>query len=117
VGDTEISNQLRLSNSRNFELDESLDHLHALLRIAEETDLLQRELKTDLLKWEWLDEQIFVKVFNIESILTYMLKLQMMERWIQLDRATGNTTFRELVGEMKRGSSHTLEEFKRNNKK
>jgi len=117
VGDTEIANQLRLSSSRDFELDESLDHLHAVLRIAEEPDLLQREIKTDLLKWEWLDEQIFVKVFDIESVLTYMLKLQMMERRIHLDRTTGNTTFRQLVGAMKKGSDHTLEEFKRNNKK
>jgi len=117
VGDTDIANQLRFSNSRDFELDDSLDHLHAVLRIAEEPDLWQRELKIDLLKWEWLDEQTFVKVFDIESVLTYMFKLQMMERWINLDKATGYTTFRTLVGAMKKGSDHTLEEFKRNNKK
>jgi hypothetical protein len=117
VGDTEISNQLRLSNSRDFELEDSLDYMHSVLRIAEEGDLLQRELKTDLLKWEWLDEQTFMRVFDIESILTYLLKLRIMERWISLDRTTGNNAFRQLVGVMKKGSYHTLEEFKRNNKK
>ena len=117
VGDTEISNLLRSSTARDFELGDLLEYWPSVLRIAEDTDLLQRELKTDMLKWEWLDEQIFVKVFDIESVLTYMIKLQILDRWAGLDRATGDATFRQLVGDMKQGSNNALEEFKRNNKK
>ena len=117
VGDTTVSNKLRSSNARDFELDETLEYLPAVFRIAEETDLLQREWKTDLLKWEWLDEQIYVKVFDIESVMTYLLKIEMMERWSGFDKATGEQAFRQLVGAMKKGSTNTLEEFKRNNKK
>jgi hypothetical protein len=117
VGDTEISNKLRSSKARDFELTETLEYLPSVMRIAEETDLLQREMKTDLFKWEWLDRQIFINVFGIESVLTYMLKIEMLEHWTNLDKATGNKAFRQLVGAMKKGSKHTLEEFKRNNKK
>ena len=41
----------------------------------------------------------------------------MIERWVTLDKATGEKTFREIVGAMKKGSDNALEEFKRNNKK
>jgi len=117
VGDTVISNKLRSSNARDFELSETLEYLPAVFRIAEETDLMQRELKTDLFRWEWLDKQIVIKVFGIESVLTYMLKIEMLEHWTNLDKATGDQAFRQLVGAMKQGSRYTLEEFKRNNKK
>jgi hypothetical protein len=117
VGETEVADKLRTSTARHFELGETLEYWPAVLRIAEDADLLQREWKTDLLKWEWLDERIYVRVFDIDSVLVYMLKLEMLERWTSLDKTTGDKAFRQLVGAMKEGSNHTLEEFKRNNKK
>lgn len=46
-----------------------------------------------------------------------MLKLEMIERWVTLDKEAGEKTFRELVKGMKKGSVSALEEFKRNNNK
>ena len=117
VGDTETSKKLRTSTARDFELGESLKYLSSLLLIAEETDWLQREWQTDSLKWEWLDEQIFIKVFGPEAIMTYMLKIEMLERWANFDKVAGENVLRQMVGTMKKGGNNTLEEFKRNNKK
>ncbi len=117
VGDNEIARILRTSNARDFGLGDSVEYLPALQRIAEETDLFVREKKIDQLKWEWLDENTFFKTFDIESVFAYMLKLEMLERWVTLDKVTGEKTFRELVGAMKKGSDSALEEFKRNNTK
>jgi hypothetical protein len=91
--------------------------LPELQRIAEESDLMVREKKIDLLKWKWLEEQTFFKTFDIESVYAYLLKLEMIERWVTLDKETGDKTFREIVGAMKKGSLNTLNEFKRNNNK
>lgn len=117
VGDNEIASILRTSNARDFGLGDSVEYLPALQRIAEESDLYMREKKIDQLKWEWLDENTFFKTFDIESVYAYLLKLEMLERWAILDKATGEKTFRELVGAMKKGSDSALEEFKRNNTK
>ena len=68
-----------------------------------------------MLKWKWLDDNTFFKTFDIESVFAYLLKLEMIERWVTLDKARGEKTFRELVGAMKMGSENALEEFKRNN--
>ncbi|MDH6357849.1 DUF2764 domain-containing protein [Parabacteroides sp. PF5-9] len=117
VGENDIAQALRTSNARDFGLGDSVEYLPALQRIAEESDLYVREKKIDQLKWEWLEENTFFKTFDIESVFAYMLKVEMIERWVTLDKATGEKTFRELVGAMKKGSDSALEEFKRNNKK
>ena len=117
VGDNEVAQALRTSNARDFGLGDTVDYLPDLWRIAEETDLMVREKKVDLLKWEWLEEHTFFKPFDIESVFAYLLKLEMIERWVMLDKVTGEKTFREIVGAMKKGSENALEEFKRNNKK
>ena len=80
-------------------------------------DLVAREKKIDLLKWQWLDDNTFFKTFDIESVFAYLLKLEMIERWVVLDKARGEKTFREIVSVMKKGGENALDEFKRNNNK
>ena len=117
VGENEVAQALRTSNARDFGLTGEVDYLPELGRIAEETDLMVREKKVDLLKWKWLEEHTFFKPFDIESVFAYLLKLEMIERWVTLDKVTGEKTFREIVGAMKKGSENALDEFKRNSKK
>ena len=117
VGNTETSNKLRTSTARDFDLGESLTYLTSLLGIAEDPDILQREWRTDQLKWEWLDKQVFPKVFDIENVITYQLKVEMQEHWTTLNKVEGEKTFRQIVEPLKKGGTHILEEFKRNNKK
>ena len=117
VGDNEIAQSLRTSNARDFGLSDTAEYIQDVLRIVEETDLLVRERKVDQLKWKWLEDNTFFDPFDIDSIFAYLLELEMIERWATLDRATGEKTFRKLVGSMKTGSDNALEEFKRNNKK
>jgi hypothetical protein len=117
VGDNETARKIRTSNARDFDLGDSLEYLPAVLRIAEESNLLLRERKVDQLKWEWLEEVTVYKTFDVENVLVYLLKLEMTERWSTLDEEAGERSFRPLVGAMKKGSDNVLEEFKRNNKK
>lgn len=117
VGKNEVAESIRTSHARDFGLGDEVDYLPELQRIAEEPDLIVREKKVDLLKWKWLDDHTFFKPFDIESVFAYLLKLEMIERWVTLDKARGEKTFREIVGAMKHGSENALEEFKRNNNK
>jgi hypothetical protein len=117
VGDNAIAQLLRTSNAKDFDIGDSLEYLPDLQRIAEEADLYVREKKIDQLKWEWLENNTFFTPFDIESVFAYLLKVEMIERWMLLDKAKGEKTFRELIGAMKKGSDNALEEFKRNNKK
>jgi hypothetical protein len=116
VGNNETAKQLRMSNARDFNIGSSLDYLTELLQISEETDLRLRERRMDILRWNWLDEHTTLKFFDIENVLAYLLRLEMIERWLTLDQESGEKTFRKLVHTMKSESSEALEKFKENNK-
>lgn len=117
VGDNGVAEQLKMSNAQDFGMGNLLDYFSELQRLMEETNLQLREKEIDLLRWNWLDENTFFKSFDIESVFAYLVKLEMIERWISLDKETGEKTFREIVSVMKKGSRDTLEEFKRNSNK
>ena len=116
IGDNEIAGMLRQSNTRDFNTGESVDYMSELLLIVELDELMMREKRLDLLRWKWLDENTFFKTFDIESVIGYMLRLEMIERWVVLDKAGGEKTFRRLVSAMKQESVDTLEDFKEKNK-
>ena len=117
VGNNNIAKSLRSSSARDFGLTDEFEYINELQRIADESDIAIREEKIDLLKWEWLEENTVFKTFDIESVFAYLLKLEMIERWVTLDKATGEETFRKIIGTMKKGSDERLEEFRRNNNK
>jgi hypothetical protein len=117
VGNNRVAENLRTSNARDFGIADTVDYLPVLQHIADDPNLFSREKSIDRLRWEWLEENTFFKTFDIESVLAYLIKLEIAERWANLDRVAGENAFRGLVGEMKQGSDTALEEFKRNNKK
>lgn len=117
VGNNEVATNLRTSNARDFGLGVLVDYWNEIQSIAEESDLYVREKKIDSFKWEWLNENSFFHPFEIDGVFSYLARLEMLERWVTLDKVTGEKSFRELIGTMKKGSESALEEFKKNNTK
>ena len=103
VGNNHIAKTIRANaNSRDFGLDQELDYFDAILRISEETDIYERERKIDKFRWDWLDENTVFDYFNIEYLFAYLCKLQILERWVQLNAEEGERVFRELIANMKK---------------
>lgn len=117
VGDSLFERKLKTSTASNFGIDDNIEEISKINSILDETDITRRERALDVLKWEWLDEKTFDKVFDIEAILCYYLKLRIVERWTQLNEQTGEETFRSIVAALKKESNSSLDEFKRNQKK
>ena len=113
VGEGEVEEHLRHSRAKDFDLAGELPYLGDVLRIAEERDIARRERLLDLMKWQWMDEWTFVRVFDIDNVLCYYLRLSILERWSRLDEATGERTFREIVLGLKGESARVLQDFKR----
>ncbi len=103
LGNNEVAQTIRSSNARDFGLTGLFDQLDVVLRITEESDLLEREKKIDALKWTWLDENTFFNYFSVERVLAYILKAEMIERWKALSVEKGTQIFRELLGNLKEG--------------
>lgn len=101
VGATSICEQLRTSNARDFGLNETLEYFEALQRIADIEELVEREKKVDMLKWKWLEDESFFHYFTIERIFVFLMQLEMIERWISLDKEKGNEFFRKMIQDLK----------------
>lgn len=101
IGRTDVSNVIRTSNARDFGLTGTLEYLEQLMRISETEELVEREKKIDILKWNWMEDAIFFDYFTIERIFVFLLKLEMIERWISLDKEKGNEIFRNIIESLK----------------
>lgn len=103
VGNNHIAKTIRANaNMRDFGLEQELEYFETILRISEETDIYERERKTDKFRWDWLDENTVFDYFNVEYLFAYLCKLQILERWVQLNAEEGERVFRELIANMKK---------------
>ena len=101
VGTNMVAEALRNSNARDFGLADDLEYFEQLTRINDTVDLVEREKKIDLLKWNWMDDNTFFNYFTIEKIFVFLMKLEMIERWVSLDKEKGNEMFRKLIDQLK----------------
>lgn len=101
VGETEVSDALRTSGARDFGLTPEVGFFERIMKISEIDDMIEREKKIDYLRWEWLDEAIFFKYFSVERLFAYLVKLEMIERWLALDAEKGRELFRSIIDMLK----------------
>ena len=88
------------SNARDLGLAGEWPWIEKVLQIAELPDLLARERAIDLMRWDYLDEYNTFNYFSLEVLLAYYIKLGIIERWLKLDKATGEEMFRQLLGDL-----------------
>ena len=101
VGDTEVCEALRTSGARDFGLTGEVDFLDQLVKISETEELVDREKKIDQLRWNWMEEATFFNYFTVERLFVFLLQLEMIERWISLDKEKGNQLFRSIIATLK----------------
>ena len=101
VGDTEVCEALRTSGARDFGLTGEVDFLDQLVKISETEELVEREKKIDQLRWNWMEEATFFNYFTVERLFVFLLQLEMIERWIFLDKEKGNQLFRSIIATLK----------------
>lgn len=101
VGNNDVCEMLRVSNARDFGLGDTLTYLDNIQRITEIDDLIEREKKIDQLKWNWLEVESFFDYFTIERLFVFLLQIEMIERWISLDKDKGNELFRAMIESLK----------------
>ena len=101
VGDTEVCEALRTSGARDFGLTGEVDFLDQLVKISETEELVEREKKIDQLRWNWMEEATFFNYFTVERLFVFLLQLEMIERWISLDKEKGNQLFRSIIATLK----------------
>ena len=88
------------SKAKDFGLTAEYPWTDTVIAIYEETDLLNREYQLDKMRWEMLDDFTTFNYFSIEVVLAYLFKLNMVNRWMKLDKQKGQQMFDHLIEEL-----------------
>ncbi len=54
-----------------------------------------------MLKWNWMVDAVFFNYFTVERIFVFLLKLEMIGRWISMDKEKGSELFRQIIDKLK----------------
>ena len=101
VGNSEVAKALRTSNSRDFGLTGLMDSFEEIMRISEIENLVERERRLDVFKWEWMEEASFFDYFSVEKLFAFLIKVQIIERWMTLDAEAGGELLRSMIRQLK----------------
>ena len=101
--ETNVMNSLLLGNRLKPEyFEDEIPFAQDIIKAIEsDMEMIEREKAIDKIKWDYLDEQTFFHYFTIEKILSYTIKLKMIQRWMKLDRKAGKELLEKLVAELK----------------
>ncbi len=70
--------------SADFNTELSLGFQTQVAKIIETENIIEREKQIDLLRLKKLEEMTFFNYFTVEAILSFIIKLMILERWVIL---------------------------------
>ncbi|MEG1950025.1 MAG: DUF2764 family protein [Odoribacter sp.] len=111
IGDNDFAIALRTSNSKDFGLAMDYPYVDKVISLVENNNLVERERGIDLIIWRFLDDEILFEYFSIERVISFMLKLMIVERWSRMTSESGRKVFMEMIDEFRR-SFQFEEQFK-----
>lgn len=80
----EMAALMKENPAADFSTQTSIDFLNQVVQILETENLIEREKKIDALRWKKVEEMTFFNYFTIEAILSFIIKLMILERWTML---------------------------------
>ncbi|MBQ7899817.1 MAG: DUF2764 family protein [Bacteroidales bacterium] len=69
--------------------------------VLSQTDILVRERGIDDLMWDKISDLTTFNYFDIDAILGFITKMNIVARWFRLDEQTGREMFQKLVNEVR----------------
>lgn len=99
VGDDEIVAGLTKSSAVDFGLKGELPWIDSLLSaLADDVNMLDKEHRIDQIRWERTEEMTAFDYFNIDVVLAYLIRINLVHRWCSLDVERGREMYKKLVG-------------------
>lgn len=111
IGDNEFAVALRTSNTKDFGLGMDYPYVEKVIALMENDNLVERERGLDLVIWKFLDDAVTFEYFSLERVISYMLRLMIVERWSKMSSESGRKVFMEMI-ERFRQSFQFEEQFK-----
>lgn len=101
VGNDDITEALARSSASDFGLKGELDYIDEVMAaMADEQNIVEKERKIDRIRWSMSDALAEKDYFNINTILSYLSKLNIVQRWFALDERVGRAMYDELIASL-----------------
>lgn len=101
VGAGDTVDALRRSSAADFGLRGELQWIDTLITtLSDERNIIEKERKIDLIRWSIVDGLSEQDYFNINAVLAYLIKVNIVARWAQLDRKVGAEMFERLLADL-----------------
>lgn len=101
VGEGEVADQLRRSSAADFGLRGELPWIDAVIAaMNDEANLVEKEHKIDVVRWNESVALTAFDYFNIDAILAYLVRVNLVARWARLDVRRGREMFERLMSEL-----------------
>ena len=111
IGSNEFAVALRTSNAKDFGLTLEYPYVEKVIALMDNDNLVERERGLDLIIWHFLDEAVTFDYFSLERVISYMLRLMIVERWSKMSSESGRKVFMEMVDRFRK-SFQFEEQFK-----
>lgn len=96
------------SGAKDFGLTVDWPLVNNILNIFEIENILKREEALDRFKWDWIDEEMTFEYFSFEVVISILLKLRIVDRWINADPEIGKKLFVQLLEDIKADSKKEI---------
>lgn len=101
VGGGEVVEQLQRSSASDFGLRGELTYLDQLMAaLGDESNLVEKEHKIDLIRWREASELSSFDYFDINAVVAYLVKVNLVARWSMLDPERGRVLFEQLIADL-----------------
>ena len=101
VGGGEIVAQLAQSSAADFGLRGELQYIDAVISaITEETNIVEKERKIDSVRWSEAEDIAVNDYFDINYILSYLVKVNIVARWTLLSPEVGREMLNKLIASL-----------------
>lgn len=101
VGGGDVVEQLKRSSAADFGLRGELPYIDAVITaVSDERNIVEKERKIDAIRWSEAEEIATFDFFNINYILSYLVKVNIVARWMMLSPEVGREMLDRLMREL-----------------
>ena len=101
VGGGDVVEQLRRSSAADFGLRGELPYIDAVISaITDERNIVEKERKIDAIRWAEAEEIAVFDFFNVNYILSYLVKVNIVARWMMLSPEVGREMLDRLMRDL-----------------
>ena len=101
VGRGEVVEQLQRSSAADFGLRGELQYIDAVIAaVNDEQNIVEKEHKIDLIRWEQALDLAARDYFDINAILSYLVRINIVARWALLDPKRGRAMLDRIMADL-----------------